>query len=212
MSRRVQCPVSSRVSSLLVLTWLLSLSFSSFFLCLDTLLAADRGPNRIESNRIASHRTAPHRTHPTHPIDPIRSDPIQPAMSLQSQTQVFLDRVKESLQKYEETMQLDQYAILNQAHQQTKQPRIYILCAAALVASIIIVQLLGLSFISNCFAFVPSQQHKTRRHRDEMSGRHDPTHTHTPMGWHARISCCHSVLFPFSLCLLQGAAIRREGG
>jgi receptor expression-enhancing protein 5/6 len=39
--------------------------------------------------------------------------------------------------------------------QVTKQPRIYIVLALAAVASLIIIQLLGLSFISNLFGFVP---------------------------------------------------------
>lgn len=72
-----------------------------------------------------------------------------------AQLQVFVDRVKESLQKYEKQLELDTYPLLNQAHDVTKQPRIYIVLALSILAGLIVIQLLGLSFISNLFGFVP---------------------------------------------------------
>jgi len=71
------------------------------------------------------------------------------------QASVFLSRVQEALEKYEERMRLNEYPILNHAHEATKQPRIYILLAAVAVAALVLIQLLGLSFISNLFAFIP---------------------------------------------------------
>ena len=75
--------------------------------------------------------------------------------------QDILHRVNESLRKYEKQLELDQYPILNVAHEKTHQPRIYIALAGAFIVSTIIIQLLGLSFISNCFAFVPSKKRIT---------------------------------------------------
>jgi len=71
------------------------------------------------------------------------------------QVGVFMQRVREALQKYEKSLQLDQYPLLTMAHEKTKQPRIYIALAVATLLGLILIRVLGLSFISNLFAFVP---------------------------------------------------------
>jgi hypothetical protein len=71
------------------------------------------------------------------------------------QASMFLSRVQEALFKYEEKLKLDQYPLLNTAHEATKQPRIYLVLGAGLLTALVLIQLLGLSFISNLFAFVP---------------------------------------------------------
>lgn len=71
------------------------------------------------------------------------------------QAKIFADKLKESLLKYDRELQLDQYQVLNVAHEKTQQPRIFVVLAVGLIAALIIVQLLGLSFISNLFAFIP---------------------------------------------------------
>lgn len=68
---------------------------------------------------------------------------------------VFVDRVKQSLAKYERDLQLDTYPLLNTVHEKTKQPRIYVVIAVGALVATVLIQLLGLSFISNLFAFVP---------------------------------------------------------
>ena len=73
----------------------------------------------------------------------------------QQQASIFVERVKEALHKYEKQLELDKYPLLNQAHTATKQPRIYIVLGVAVVAALIAIRVLGLSFISNLFAFIP---------------------------------------------------------
>jgi len=73
----------------------------------------------------------------------------------QQQASIFVERVKEALHKYEKQLELDKYPLLNQAHTATKQPRIYIVMGVAIVAALIAIRVLGLSFISNLFAFIP---------------------------------------------------------
>jgi len=79
-------------------------------------------------------------------------------MSQRSPSQVFVDRMKESLLKCEEEWKLDQYHMLNVAHEKSKQPRIYIVLAGAALLALICIRLLGLSFISNLTAFGPIYQ------------------------------------------------------
>ncbi len=71
------------------------------------------------------------------------------------QASVFVSRINEALAKYEEKLQLDQYALLNKAHEATKQQRIHLVLGVGLLVALVVIQLLGLSFISNLFAFVP---------------------------------------------------------
>lgn len=63
--------------------------------------------------------------------------------------------MNESLMKYERDLELDRYPLINAAHDKIKQPRIYICIGVSLLLAALIIQLLGLSFISNLFAFVP---------------------------------------------------------
>jgi len=63
--------------------------------------------------------------------------------------------VKVKLLAYDRELKLEQYPALNVAHEKTKLPRIYILLGAAALALLIVIQIFGLSFISNVFAFGP---------------------------------------------------------
>jgi Flp pilus assembly protein TadB len=76
-----------------------------------------------------------------------------------SAVQVFKDKLDTSLLQLEKTLQLEKYPavdnVLNQASQKSGQPRMYFVVAAIALAALLVVQLLGLSFISNLFAFIP---------------------------------------------------------
>jgi receptor expression-enhancing protein 5/6 len=65
------------------------------------------------------------------------------------------DKIKNDLLAYEHDWQLDQYNILNIAHEKTKQPRIFCLIGIITIAILLLIQIFGLSFVSNLFAFVP---------------------------------------------------------
>lgn len=67
-----------------------------------------------------------------------------------------MDRVNEALGKYEKQLQLDQYPLLNQAHEKTGKQRIHLVLGVAVVVGLILIRLLGLSFISNLY-----EQHTT---------------------------------------------------
>lgn len=77
---------------------------------------------------------------------------------MSSSMDVFVDRLRQSLTRYEKDFELERYPILNLLHEKTRQPRIHILLAAAAVAALIVIQIFGLSLISNLFAFVRRQE------------------------------------------------------
>jgi len=69
--------------------------------------------------------------------------------------QPFVDRLKGRLLVYETELHLDQYQPLNVIHEKTKLPRIYFVLGVAFLVLSIIIQLFGLSFVSNVVAFGP---------------------------------------------------------
>lgn len=74
------------------------------------------------------------------------------------QLQPFIDRLKNHLLVYDKELQLDQYPPLNLAHEKTNLPRIYFVIGAAFLAVSIVIQIFGLSFVSNVVAFGPIYQ------------------------------------------------------
>ena len=70
----------------------------------------------------------------------------------------YIDAVKGHLSTYDREWSLDKVDLLNTAHEKTGQPRIYILLGAIAIGFILISATLGLSFVSNVFAFYPLYQ------------------------------------------------------
>jgi receptor expression-enhancing protein 5/6 len=68
---------------------------------------------------------------------------------------LFLSNLNDRLLHFDKEWRLEQFSILNKFNQITHQPRIYFLCALGCFTSLITIQILGLSFISNLFAFIP---------------------------------------------------------
>jgi hypothetical protein len=67
----------------------------------------------------------------------------------------YIDKVKTHLAAYDRDLALDRWDVLNTASEKTGQPRIYLVLGAVAISFILISSVLGLSFVSNLFAFYP---------------------------------------------------------
>lgn len=77
-------------------------------------------------------------------------------MSGRIENHPLFQKVNSLLSQYEKELKLDEYPLLNKAHDQIKIPRIYLVLSAFGLFLSFLIRFLGLQFISNLVAFYPA--------------------------------------------------------